>query len=76
MLDYRLSGSMDRMDRRFGDIDEDLVTVKTEMNHMKSDLSEVKSDLTGLRFQLHKNHTTFITNQQEIEKRVQVLAAA
>ena len=36
----------------------------------------IASDLKGLHLQVHQNHTLFVTNQEELGKRVAVLEAA
>ena len=57
-------------------IEESEQRITLEMRVMKLHISEVKSDVKGLHLQLHQNHTSFITNQMDQEKRIAVLEKA
>jgi peptidoglycan hydrolase CwlO-like protein len=61
-----------KLDTVAADVDQ----LKTDVSHLKTDMHQVKSDIKGLRIQLHQNHTSFIKNQDDLEKRVAVLEAA
>ncbi len=64
-----LSKNLTSLEQRVDGIDQ-------KVTKLSVDLTEVKSDVKGLRLQVHQNHTSFITNQQEMETRIAVLEAA
>ncbi len=50
--------------------------LKEDIAVLDNKITVVSSDLKGLRLQVHQNHTSFITNLQDHEKRIAVLEAA
>ncbi|MBI2635819.1 hypothetical protein HYW84_00635 [Candidatus Peregrinibacteria bacterium] len=62
------------------ELKEDISTLDERLNDridgVSLQLNKFTSELKGLRFQLHQNHTSFITNQEELGKRVSALEAA
>lgn len=62
-------------DKRFSDLQDQVNFLASDLKQVKLDLNEVKSDLKGLRIQTHQNYVSFITNQQDMEKRIAVLEA-
>ncbi len=72
-LDQKLSKKIDGVDQK---LTKRIDSVTSDLHQVKSDLNSVKSDLKGLRIQVHQNHTSFITNQQEMEQRIAVLETA
>jgi len=44
-----------------------------QLKQIRGELHILQSDVSGLRLQLHQNHTSFITDQQDHERRISVL---
>lgn len=46
---------------------------KSEMNRLEKKIDAVGSDLSTLRLEVHQNHTSFIANNTDLNKRVKKL---
>ncbi|MFH1670727.1 MAG: hypothetical protein ABIA92_04030 [Patescibacteria group bacterium] len=53
----------------------DIQSLQSDIKTIKSDVKNLQSDVKNLRAEVHQNHTSFIHNQEDMEKRIVSLEA-
>ncbi len=71
-----ISKNLNSLEDKVDLLSSDIGMLKSDVNVLKLDIKQIKSDLHQLNFKTDQNHICLMTNQNGMEKRIEVLEAA
>jgi chromosome segregation ATPase len=77
-IDIRMDGlesRMGRLESEVHDVKLELRDVKLEVRDLKLEVKDLRTDMGNLKIEVRDNHTTFIRNFENVDRRVTVLEA-